>query len=822
MDATRWRRIEGLFHEARLLTGVQRERCLDAGCAGDGPLRNEVESLLACDQRDDDVILRPVIDSAAPQGAAQIVPLSAEADLAAGSTVGSYRIVRRLGAGGMGVVYEAIDERLERRVALKVIRTGSPDPDAQARLVREARLAARIVDPHVCQIFELGWAGSQPFIAMELVEGESLADRLAAGRLAPDAALTTAVGILEALAVLHDRGVVHRDLKPSNVFLSPGGVKLLDFGLARAVEPVADVTGRALTAAGIFVGTPQYASPEQLRGADVDARSDVFSAAVLIFEMLAGSPPFTGATLAALAHAIMFETPPVLAGAAAVVAADRALHRALAKAPGDRYASASAFAADLRSARTLIESGQVVEARRILRLAVLPFRQLKPDPETAYLGPSLADVLAGSLTGLESLVVRSSLQSARYGTLPVDLDRVAADLAVDVVLTGSLLAARGRVRVSAELVAVPSGDVWWSHALEVPPDHVLELHDDLATRVLAALPTSSRDQRAETRSHARNDKAFDLYLRGMQLRGATSAWRQAHAYFSQSVELDPTFAAAWAERGRLERILGKYEDVRLLDVAEVSLQRALSLEPGHGAAQYYTAQLDVDRGRVDTALKRLLERAREHRAEPHVFAALVHACRYGGLLEASMAAHRAATRLDPTMATSVLHTLYMQGAYEQALPQAHQSLDPIEARILGAMGRREEAIAAARDEEARFGAVPLLRAFCSGLRAALEGDAQGVTATLAQYDAARFSDGEGLFYVAEICALAGLVPEAFTTLERAVDAGFLCQSAYERDVYLAPLRELSAWQSLHRRLAAAQGAVWREFDRGRGRTLLAG
>ncbi|MGE3841971.1 MAG: protein kinase [Vicinamibacterales bacterium] len=777
--------------------------------ATDPPLRAKV----------DEDIRRPVSGDASADG--DPASSSTPGGLRPGAVVGRYRLVRQLGAGGMGVVYEAIDERLDRRVALKVIRTGSGDPDAQARLVREARLAARVVDSHVCQIFELGWAGSQPFIAMELVEGESLADRLTAGRLAPDVALRIAVNILDALAVLHDRGLIHRDLKPSNVFLTSAGVKLLDFGLARAVEPIADVTG-ALTAAGLFVGTPQYASPEQLRGADVDVRSDVFSAAVLIFEMLAGSPPFTGATLAALAHAVMFETPPVLVGAPAIVVADRALHRALAKAPGDRYATAVAFAADLRSALTLVESGQVVEARRILRLAVLPFRQLQPNPEMSYLGPGLADVLAGSLTGLESLVVRSALQSARYGSVPIDLERVATDLAVDVVLTGSLLSTRGRVRVSAELVTVPSGDVWWSHVIEVAPDHVLELHDDLAARVLAALPTSPRDQRVETRVHARSDKAFDLYLRGMQLRGATGAWRQALAYFTQSLELDPTFAAAWAERGRLERILGKYEDIRLLDVAEASLQRALSLESGHGAAQYYTAQLDVDRGRVDTALRRLLRRAWEHRAEPHVFAALVHACRYGGLLEASMEAHRAATRLDPTMPTSVLHTMYMQGAYEQALPQAHQSLDPIEARILGALGRREEAIAAARDEEARFGAVPLLRAFCSGLRAALEGDARGVVATLAQYDAARFSDGEGLFYVAEICALAGLIPEAFATLERAVEAGFLCQPAYERDVYLAPLRELPAWTSLHRRLVEARGAVWREFDQGRGRALLGG
>ncbi len=536
--------------------------------------------------------------------------------------------------------------------------------------------------------------------------------------------------------------------------------------------------------------------------------------------MLAGRPPFTGHTLAALTHAVLYETPPALTGSAAIMAADRVLHRALAKRPADRYATAAEFGGDLSSALTMVDSGQSVEARPILRLAVLPFRMLTPDPATDYLGSSLADALTSSLSGLESLVVRSTLQTARYAQPPLLLDRIATDLAVDVVLTGSLLVRPRQVRVTAELVAVPGGDVRWSYRTDTALIGVLELHDDLAHRVLRALPLSPRDQRAPPRPLAHNAKAFDLYLRGMQLRAEAGAWRQAYAFFVHSLEHDASFAAAWAERGRLERIIGKYDEAFTLAQAESSLGLALSLDPDNGAAQHYYAQIEIDLGRVDAALSRLIYRAWQRRAEPHIYAGLVHACRYGGLLEASVAAHRAAQRLDPTLSTSVLHTYYLQGDFTRALDEAHRSSDPFEARLLGAMGRRDEALAAARREEIRFAPVPLLRAFSAGLRAALEGQADEAVAELCRFDASRFLDGEGWFYVAEIYALLEMPERALATLTRAVDAGFLCLPAFERDVYLAPLHALDGWTPLLARVTAAQTAVSREFDCSGGRTLL--
>jgi serine/threonine-protein kinase len=731
--------------------------------------------------------------------------------------INHYRVRRVLGQGGMGVVYLAEDERLGRDVALKVLRDSSSDPSARLRLVREARIAAGVSHPLICQVFELGEWNNQPFIAMELIDGEPLSGRLSGGALPASEALQIAVAVVDALGVLHRRGVIHRDLKPSNVFVTATGIKVVDFGLARPVASAHADT--AITNSGIFIGTPRYAAPEQLLGDEVDERADLFSAAVILFEMLAGRPPFSGKTLAAIAQSVLHDTPPVLTGSPAISAADRILHRALSKKLEERYQTADALAADLRAALQLAAGDQVAEARAMLRLAVLPFRLLKRDPETDYLGLSLADALVSSLTGLESLVVRSTLKSARYANTLPDLAALAADLAVDVVLTGSILRAQDQVRVSAELVSVPAGDSWWSQTTHVPLDAVIDLHDELARRVIASLPLTAQDRNYRPRA-AGNAKAFDLYLHGMRLRAETASWRQAHVFFEQCLELDPSFAPAWAERGRLERLFGKYEDPAQLARAEAAFLRALELDPDNGAAQYYYAQLEIDLGRLDAALARLLERVRHRRAEPHIYAALVHACRYGGLLDESLAAHRHAQRLDPTLPTTVHHTYYMQGDYERALAAAGHVSDPFEAGVLWALGREEEALASARREEERFASVPLMRAFSSAVRAALEGKREEGIAAVERLRTFGFSDGEGLFYLSGIYARLGEPQRACDMLTRTIDAGFLCAPAFETNVYLTSLRTTADWQPLLDRLTTARRRVTSEFARAGGRALL--
>ena len=245
--------------------------------------------------------------------------------------------------------------------------------------------------------------------------------------------------------------------------------------------------------------------------------------------------------------------------------------------------------------------------------------------------------------------------------------------------------------------------------------------------------------------------------------------RRGHTSSSPSRSI-AGFAPAWAERGRLDRILSKYENPALVAEAEAAFVAALERDRDSGAAQHYFAQLEIDLGRARSALVRLTRRAAERRAEPQIFAALVHACRYTGLLSASLAANDHARHLDPSISTSVLHTYYLAGDYARALEEGHRTSDPFEARVLGAMGREAEAIDAARREEARFASVPMLQSFSIALHAALEGRAQDAIAALDALEASGFKDGEGLFYVAEICARIGEADRVRRTLEAAVDS----------------------------------------------------
>ncbi len=378
---------------------------------------------------------------------------------------GRYKIERKLGEGGMGVVYAARDEQLARMVAIKTIREGG-EPRARERLQREARLAASVNHPNVCQVFEAGEEGGELFIAMELLEGDSLAARIAAGPVALAESIGIAREILAALGALHARGIVHRDLKPSNVFLTPHGVKLLDFGLARPHAVDLTSTEIDVTQPGTLVGTPRYMAPEQWAGAALGPASDLFAAGALLFEMVSGQPAFAGASVVEIHNAITAERPPSLAGGPAVAAVDRVVQRALARRPEERHPTADAMAHDLAEALPLIDGGEAPRVRSVKRLIVLPFRMLRPDPEVDFLAFSLADAITVSLSGLESLIVRSSHGAARFAGESPDIKRIAADADVDAVLCGTILRAGDQLRVTTQLVEAPAGTLICSKAAQ--------------------------------------------------------------------------------------------------------------------------------------------------------------------------------------------------------------------------------------------------------------------------------------------------------------------------------------------------------------------
>jgi non-specific serine/threonine protein kinase len=616
--------------------------------------------------------------------------------------IGHYAIDRKLGQGGMGVVYAARDERLERTVALKTMASLATDETARKRFWREARAAASVNHPNVCQLYEIGEDGGELFIAMELLEGEALADRLRRGPLSVAETIPIGLGMLAALSALHARAIVHRDLKPSNVFLTPHGVKLLDFGLARPSNPApADSLGTAsdLTRTGMMMGTPRYMAPEQVTGEAADARTDLFAAGAILFEMLAGRPAFGGKNLVEILHATLHEQPPALTGSPAVAAADRVIRRALSKRPTERPASADAMAEELRAVRGTPGDDTPALARALTRLVVLPFRVLRPDPETDFLAFSLPDAIATSLSGIGSLVVRSSATAARFGREAPDLKALAAEANVDRVVMGTLLRSGDQLRAVAQLVEAPGGTLLTSHTVQSSLGDLFHLQDDIARRVVEALslPLGGGDS-TPTPPAPHDARAYELYLRANELARGYDGLKAARELYQRCLELDPSFAPAWAHLGRCHRVIGKYiEDSPDSEArAEQAFRRALELNPRLSVAHKFYAQLEADLGQSRAAVVRLLGEAGRHGNDPELFAGLVHACRYSGLFEQAITAHEEARRLDPNVPTSLEQTILMTGDIEHLLVVAPPLVagsgdEGIRVIGLGLAGRRDEA-----------------------------------------------------------------------------------------------------------------------------------
>ena len=589
--------------------------------------------------------------------------------LSPGRRLGPYEILSPIGAGGMGEVYKARDTRLDRTVAIKVLPEHvAADPDLKQRFEREAKTISSLNHPHICALYDIGSQDGVDFLVMEHLEGETLMDRLARGPLAVTEAIPLALTLVATLEVLHQQDVIHRDLKPANLFLTAHGLKLLDFGLARAVQRELGDTNLALTSPGALVGTPQYMAPEALQSQAVDLRADLFAVGAVLYEMLAGRPAFIGGSLIDVAHAVVHDTPPVLTGSPAVVALDRVINRALAKRPEDRYQTAGSMADDLRRVDSApVEGGD--NARALTRLIVLPFRVLRPDPDTEFLAVSLPDAITTSLSGLQSLVVRSSLAAGHDSGTQPDLKILAQQADVDMVLVGTIVRAADQFRVRTQLLEVPSGTVLWSQNSEVGMRNLFQLEDDLTRRLVESLsfPLTARDDQLLKRDVPQSATAYEFYLRANQLGNRQAEWSVAKDLYERSVEQDPLYALAWARLGRIYRVLAKfgYGDRKAgYARAGAAFQRALALNSDLPEAhQLYTA-LELDQGRPTEAIVRLIDQVKHGGANPNLFAGLVQACRYVGLLDASLAAHARARHLEPRIETSVQNSLWMAGKYQ--------------------------------------------------------------------------------------------------------------------------------------------------------------
>jgi TolB-like protein len=529
-------------------------------------------------------------------------------------------------------------------------------------------------------------------------------------------------------------------------------------------------------------------------------------------------------------HATLNEQPPALTGSPAVAAIDRVIRRALAKRPAERPASAEAMAEELRAVQGVDRDTTPVLARTLTRIVVLPFRMLRPDAESDFLAFSLPDAIATSLAGIGSLVVRSSAAAARFGGDAPDLKALAAEADVDRVVMGTLLRFGDRVRVTAQLVEAPAGTLLTSHTVEASLGDLFRLQDDIARRVVEALSlplAGSGPAPTPTRDAPRSAQAYELYLRGNELARAYEGLARARDLYERRLQLDPSFAPAWAHLGRCHRVIGKYvrgtpdSEAR----AEEAFLRALELSPRLSIAHKFYANLEADIGKADRALVRLLGEANRHGNDPELFAGLVHACRYCGLYDESMAAHDEARRLDPNVPTSFEQTVLMTGDVDRLLAIEPPLIvagadDGIRVIGLGLAERREEAHSALLDMR-RASHIPAFRAWTEYLTAWLDRRPADMAVAISALSQLKIQeDPEAIFQEGWLLCDAGDLEGGLDHLRRAVAKGYFVAPTLSKSPHFDALRANPAFQALLDAAEAGRQRALTAFREAGGRRLL--
>ncbi|HEU4334267.1 MAG TPA: protein kinase [Candidatus Eisenbacteria bacterium] len=546
-------------------------------------------------------------------------------DTLVGREISHYQVHERLGSGGMGEVYRATDLRLGRRVALKFLRRES-DPGARQRMIHEAQAASLLDHPNLCTIFEADETpGGDAFIAMAYYDGETLDRILARGPLPVGRALSIAIQAGRGLAAAHDELIVHRDVKPANLMVARGDtVKILDFGVAKRMRDttVADDTAVA--------GTFAYMSPEQLRGEPVDQRTDVWSLGVVLWEMLAGRPPFGADRVASVVAAILEADPARRLAAEPGVppAIARVLERALAGDPRRRYERIDEMVRDLVEAQSSLDADAVVRpsaaAAARSSIAVLPFADMTAAKDQRFLCDGIAEEVLRALSRIPDLYVASRTSAFQYQERSADIREIGARLNVDAVLEGSVRRVGDRVRIAAQLINVRDGYRLWNERYDREMKDIFAVEDEIADQIARALKVTLASRGAAGARGAPPDAAeYELYLQGReffhQLR--RKGFENALQIFSQAIEINPRYARAYAGIADCHSFLHLYfgRGEEAVAAADAASAKALELEPELSDAHASRGLALFVRGRFEDS-ERHLRRAIEldpRRYDPH-------------------------------------------------------------------------------------------------------------------------------------------------------------------------------------------------------------
>ena len=739
MNAKRWKQVNDLFQLAVERAPEERATFLDEACHDDEGMRREVESLLTSYERTENFIEVPAFE-VAPE-----LVTNDRTYALVGKVIGHYRIESLIGVGGMGEVYLARDERLGRKAALKLLpRSLTTDETQLSRFKNEARTASALNHPNILTVYEIGAEGNVQFIATEFIEGITLRASLASGRIDSRRALEIAVQAASALSAAHDAGIVHRDIKPENIMLRPDGyVKVLDFGIAKLTEQrpasedrTVETTALLQTRPGLVLGTAHYMSPEQARGHKVDARSDIWSLGVVLYEMLAGNPPFRGETPSDCIAAILTAAPPPLSGVSRDVPAklESILQKALRKNTDERYQTIKEILAELRILKGKLEAesslpntkahvefidGKIKRPKRGVlvtvaaallaavaaacffffaapaplanekSIAVLPFENLSEDKSNAYFADGIQDEILTRLSKIANLKVISRTSTQRYKNKSQKLSDIANQLGVANLLEGSVQKTNDKVRVNVQLIRAANDSHLWAETFDRRLTDIFSVESEVAKTIADQLRAklTGREEQVIAARPTENPEAYDAYLRGLAytLKTGNSPANTlgAQKYLKEAVRLDPKFALAWALLSYIDALgyltLTLQPTVALREETGQAAETALTLQPNLGEAilakgyYYYACLKDYD------AAVRYFAQARQFLPNSsQIPESLAYVARRRGQWERSESYFNEAERLDPrnvSLLTQHAQSYMIVRRFPEALRKFDQVLD---------------------------------------------------------------------------------------------------------------------------------------------------